>query len=94
MASPRFLAVFDFDNTITDRDTFYTVHEHLHTGKMPQEAENACVATGNYMPYERLVFNSMRDKGVTRAQIRCRSRVHPQRPGARRRPALPREQRR
>nr|CAD7586336.1 unnamed protein product [Timema genevievae] len=37
--------------------------------------------TGNYMPYERLVFRSMRDKGVTRAQIRAVVESIPSVPG-------------
>nr|CAD7198169.1 unnamed protein product [Timema douglasi] len=40
-----------------------------------------CVATGNYMPYERLVFSSMSDKGVTRAQIRAVVESIPSVPG-------------
>nr|CAD7586340.1 unnamed protein product [Timema genevievae] len=64
MASPRFLAVFDFDNTITDSDTFYTVHEHLHTGKMPQEAENACIESIPSVPGLEDVLRFLENSGA------------------------------
>ncbi|XP_063229879.1 phosphoethanolamine/phosphocholine phosphatase-like [Bacillus rossius redtenbacheri] len=70
MSSPKLLAVFDFDHTIVDEDTFFTVHEALHTGKMTKEQDDGCTRARSYMPYERAVFRAMHRAGVTREHVR------------------------
>ncbi|KRX09226.1 HAD-like domain [Pseudocohnilembus persalinus] len=64
------LFVFDFDETITSKNTDTWIHSALDDGKLPKEVLDKFISKGQWIDFMQIVFDHMHKQGIKVEQMK------------------------